>query len=112
MTTSEVAERKKELSSNFTFEELIDLYLAGEWRYEESEQRAKELGEEIENLRVERESWMDVFGEAQQKIEECESRIKGYDRRHQEDCITINQLNVALDVMTEKYIRLKGLRTD
>ena len=37
-------------------------------------------------------------------------RIRELENRYQADCITINQLNVALDVMTEKYIRLRDIK--
>lgn len=44
-------------------------------------------------------------------IDDCNQlSIEWYDNRHQSDCIRINQLNVALDVMTEKYQRLRELK--
>ena len=39
--------------------------------------------------------------------------IAKYDRQHQEDCITINQLHTALDVLIDRYANLRkihGLR--
>lgn len=38
---------------------------------------------------------------------ELEQKVIELEKQHQADCITINQLNVALDVMTEKYYRLR-----
>ena len=41
---------------------------------------------------------------------ELEQKVIELENRHKDDCIAINQLNVALDVMTEKYIRLRELK--
>jgi len=38
-----------------------------------------------------------------------EKRISELEGRHQSDCITINQLHTALDVMTEKYQKLREI---
>lgn len=94
MTASELADRKKELSENFTIEELIDLYLASEHSLSDAIKKNKELNEENALLVAKNDAINKIPGE--------------YDNRHQDDCIRINQLNVALDIVMEKYIRLKG----
>lgn len=38
------------------------------------------------------------------------NRIAELENRHQSDCITINQLHTALDVMTEKYQKLREIQ--
>lgn len=35
--------------------------------------------------------------------------IEKYHRRHQDDCITINQLQTALDVMVDRYATLRKI---
>lgn len=37
-------------------------------------------------------------------------RVRELENRYQADSITINQLNVALDVITEKYARLRRIK--
>lgn len=37
----------------------------------------------------------------------AKKRIEELEDRHQSDCIEINRLNVALEVMTEKYMKLR-----
>lgn len=53
----------------------------------------------------------ELESEGTKTIDDCkQSSVEWYDKRHQSDCIRINQLNVALDVMTEKYQRLRELK--
>lgn len=93
MTASELATRKKELSENFTLEELIEMYL-------ESECALSEATEKVQHLKA-KELCLE------KKIEAMETMPTEYDERHQHDCIRINQLSVALDVVIEKYAMLK-----
>lgn len=65
------------------------------------------LKAEIESLK----SIINNFMEEEKQIDTCTApTTEWYDDRHQADCIKINQLNVALDVMTEKYQRLRELK--
>lgn len=44
------------------------------------------------------------------KINMLTKRLKdteALEERHQSDCVKINQLNTALDIMTEKYVNLR-----
>ena len=57
----------------------------------EKNQRIIELLNEIEEIKKD---W-------------CFARMSELEDRHQSDCIEINRLNVALEVMTEKYMKLR-----
>lgn len=57
--------------------------------YEIYERQVKELTDEINDL-----------------TDRLNSR-QIFEDQHQSDCIKINQLNVALDIMTEKYVNLR-----
>lgn len=35
--------------------------------------------------------------------------LKGYEERHQSDCIRINELTVALDVLVDRYANLRKI---
>lgn len=41
------------------------------------------------------------------KFKEKQSSIEWYEKRHQEDCIAINQLQTALDVLIDRYSQLR-----
>lgn len=41
-------------------------------------------------------------------LEESRPSIEWYEDRYQSDCITINQLNTTIDVLTDKLARLRG----
>lgn len=113
MTASETAARKKELTENFTIEELADMYLASELRYEDAVAAAKKMENEmslqIDALKTETEK---LRADAEER-KLCEfalrQRLSEQDKRYQDDCIQINQLNVALDVIMKKYVRMEGL---
>ena len=57
----------------------------------EKNQRIIELLNEIEEIKKD---W-------------CFARMSELENRHQSDCIEINRLNVALEVITEKYMKLR-----
>ena len=112
MTASEMAERKKELSENFTLEELVDMYLASEWRYEDAVNAAKvregELEVAIEVLRADIE---DVEAErkaySENVVKPLQQRISEIEGARLLDLKEINRLNTALDVLIDRYVALK-----
>lgn len=66
----------------------------------EKNQRMIELIEELQAVKAENSEYHgNAFGAAE-RLEELEDR-------HQSDCIEINRLNVALEVITEKYMKLR-----
>lgn len=85
--------------------------------YHLAKERIKVLEKENSELDRMRKSWMEtaqkwseINSELQDKIAnlECSSKtMSELEKRHQSDCIEINRLNVALEVMTEKYMKLR-----
>lgn len=79
MTDKEKEERIKELSENFTFEEVVKMLVETE-----ENQKIQEVKEN--NLHY-------AVGELQ--------------KQHQEDCITINQLNTTIDDLFQKELKVE-----
>lgn len=85
--------------------------------YHLAKEKIKVLEKENAELDHMRKSWMETAqkwselnSELQDKIAnlECFSkRMSELEERHQSDCIEINRLHTALEVMTEKYVKLK-----
>lgn len=77
-------------------------------KLDESIEAERSLCEEIEKLEAEkRENRDKVF--PYESIEQMKERIEKLNDRHQSDCIEKTQLHTALDVMTEKYQRLRDV---
>lgn len=53
--------------------------------------------------------YIDSMKEKPKAISDSRSDTKWYDERHQSDCITINQLQTALDVMVDRYANLREI---
>ncbi len=68
-----------------------------------------ELKCDYEKLKGQHEKLLKMWGKSAEECKEVDNRIAELEARHQSDCITINQLNTALDVMTEKYQRLRNI---
>lgn len=85
--------------------------------YHLAKERIKVLEKENSELDHMRKSWMEtaqkwseINSELQDKIAnlECSSKtMSEIEDRHQTDCIEINRLHTALEVMTEKYMKLR-----
>ena len=87
--------------------------------YHLAKERIKVLEKENSELDHMRKSWMETAqkwselnSELQNKISEiekdcCFARMSELEDRHQSDCIEINRLHTALEVMTEKYMKLR-----
>lgn len=85
--------------------------------YHLAKERIKVLEKENSELDHMRKSWMETAqkwselnSELQDKIAklECSSKIiSELEDRHQSDCIEINRLHTALEVITEKYMKLR-----
>lgn len=87
--------------------------------YHLAKERIKVLEKENSELDHMRKSWLETAqkwselnSELQNKISEiekdcCFARMSELEDRHQSDCIEIDRLNVALEVMTEKYMKLR-----
>lgn len=81
MNDKEKEERIKELNENCTFEEVVKMLVETEEKQEISEVKENNLNYAI--------------GELQ--------------KRHQEDCIKINQLYTTIDILAERYARLRNV---
>ena len=98
MTASETAARKKELSENFTIEELVDMYL-------DSEQKRKAV--EIKN--DEQELLICELRTENQRIE-LKMKQKEIEDLTQNNCFNaamrrINQMDATIDVLLTKYVQ-------
>ena len=77
-------------------------------KLDESAEGERSLCEEIEKLEAEkRESKDKMF--PYESIEKMKEKMSELNDRHQSDCIEKTQLHTALDVMTEKYQRLREI---
>ena len=69
-----------------------------------------ELKSDNENLKNEIEE-LEYILDSKEKIQKCEDVAPSrewLEDRHQQDCITINQLNVTIDVLLDKMERLRN----
>ena len=70
----------------------------------------RELNSDNENLKNEIEELKYIL-DSKEKIQKCEDVAPSrewLEDRHQQDCITINQLNVTIDVLLDKMERLRN----
>lgn len=76
----------------------------------EKQNEIEELESDNENLKNEIEELKYILDskEKNQKCEYVEHSIEWLEDRHQQDCITINQLNVTIDVLLDKMERLRN----
>ena len=120
MTASETAARKKELSENFTIEELADMYLASERRcedvLEEAKKRDIELGAmlcsrdtELARLKAECDRMSEERNVAVNSLRSCEGHLEDMTKRFCAAREMTKRLKTALDVIIGNYASLKGL---
>lgn len=77
-------------------------------KLDESIEAESSLCEEIEKLEADkRESRDKIF--PYESVEKMKEKIEALNNRHQSDCIEKAQLHTALDVMAEKYQRLRDI---
>lgn len=77
-------------------------------KLDESIESERSLCEEIEKLEADkRESRDKIF--PYESVEKMKEKIETLNDRHQSDCIEKTQLHTALDVMAEKYQRLRDI---
>lgn len=77
-------------------------------KLDESVEAERNLCEEIEKLEAEKRENRDKMF-PYERIEQMKEKIEKLNDRHQSDCIEKTQLHTALDVMTEKYQRLRNV---
>lgn len=77
-------------------------------KIDESAEGERSLREELEKLEAEkRESKDKMF--PYESMEKMKEKISELNDRHQSDCITINQLQVTIDTICDKYSRLRKI---
>ena len=81
MNDKEKEERIKEFNENCTFEEVVKMLVEAEEKQEISEVKENNLHYAIEKLQ----------------------------KQYQEDCIKINQLYTTIDILVERYARLRNV---
>lgn len=75
---------------------------------EECEKKQHEILDLKEKLDIAtKKMWCDELISRMPIEEKSKPTTKWYDERHQSDCITINQLQTALDVIVDRYANLR-----
>lgn len=74
-------------------------------KLDESVERERSFREEIEKLEAENRDKIFPY----ESIEDMKERMTVFEDRYQSDCITINQLNVCIDILCEKYSVLREI---
>jgi len=113
MTTSETAARKKELTENFTIEELADMYLESEkQRTAERETAVAQVAELLAEIDEEKKKHEAIIAErdccirsGRSLVEQNETLVARLAKATREN----RDLETALDVVIEKYARSKEL---
>lgn len=97
-----------------TVTELVEAYCELKDQNNQLEFKLKEADKTIDDLERElrvKDDLLTIKGAiSNEPTEEHSSRpsAEWYEQRYQSDCITINQLNVTIDVLVEKLARLRG----
>lgn len=79
---------------------------------ENKQNEIKKLKSDNENLKNEIEELKYIL-DSKEKIQKCEDvepSREWLEDRYQQDCITINQLNVTIDVLVDKLSRLREMK--
>ena len=66
----------------------------------------KQLSEKINQKLLENDNWKIPTDEVE-NVNTSHPSVEWYEQRHQDDCITINQLQTALDVIVDRYANLR-----
>lgn len=66
----------------------------------------KQLSEELNQKLLENDNWK-IPIDGIENVDTGHLSIEWYEQRHQDDCITINQLQTALDVLVDRYANLR-----
>lgn len=66
----------------------------------------KALSETLNQKLLENDNWKIPIDEIE-NVDTGHPSIEWYEQRHQSDCITINQLQAALDVIVDRYANLR-----
>lgn len=77
-------------------------------KLDESAESERSLCEKIEKLEVEKRENRDKMF-PYESVEKMKEKISELNDRHQSDCITINQLQVTIDTICDKYSRLRKI---
>lgn len=102
---------------NEDFKKTVSENIALQAENDQLYERIEELEKENAELDRMRKSWMETAEKWSKLNKDLQDRIDSFEfainqtaelqDRHQSDCIEINKLNVALEVMTEKYMKLR-----
>ena len=90
-----------------TSEELVKVYLEALGEIDTLYALLDTKDKEIEKLEGELEVKEDLFKLREAISSDDRPSAEWYEERYQRDCITINQLNVTIDVLTDKLARLR-----
>ena len=93
-----------------TVTELVELYLETKNDLETANRLIETKQREVEELETELRVKEDLFKIKDAISEESRPSAEWYEQRYQSDCITINQLNVTIDVLVEKLARLREVK--
>lgn len=66
----------------------------------------KQLSEKLNQKLLENDNWKIPIDEIE-NVDTGHPSIEWYEQRHQDDCITINQLYTTIDVIVDRYANLR-----
>lgn len=92
------------------YERISDFEFGDNSRIEELEKENAELDHMRKSWMETAQKWSELNSELQDKIDKLEcfcKTISELEDRHQSDCIRINQLLTTIDVLTERYQKLR-----
>ena len=90
--------------------ELVELYLETKNDLETANRLIETKQREIKELESELRVKEDLFKIKDAVSEESRPSAEWYEQRYQSDCITINQLNVTINVLIDKLAKLREVK--
>lgn len=90
-----------------TVTDLVELYLEVEEKNNQLKIKLEEVCEDNEELKRELRVKEDLDTIRLAMVNDDRPSIDWYENRYQSDCVTINQLNVTIDVLIDKLARLR-----
>ena len=102
---------------NWTVDQLKEEVVRLAYEKEAKQHEILDKNEKINELQAELDKMCDYNNELKRQVNEKADapfydesvEIAKYHRRHQDDCITINQLQTALDVLVDRYATLRKI---
>lgn len=92
---------------NWTVDQLKEEVVRLADECEKKQHENLDLKEDLDRAR--KKIWCDGLTSRMSVKKKSQPTTEWYDKRHQSDCITINQLQTALDVLVDRYANLRKI---